>query len=133
MGTRLGFLHFSKASKTSGPAGAGGGRTYLLPELSSLHCRPLFLFLSRTAAVNPVSSFWDPRLSQNDWSAPGEPSLRPLFNLSVWNRTGDFPGLGLTGPRLCLEASQHPPFFERCWPPTDFFPFLLSHLEPASE
>lgn len=78
-GTRLGFLHFSKAWKTSGPIWSRW-RPDLLPELSSLHCRPLFLFPSTVRPrVNRLGPFGAPRLPQNDPSAPSEPFSEAPF------------------------------------------------------
>lgn len=112
-----------------GPAGDRGGRTYCqgFPPCIVAH----FPFSFRGPPQWIASAPFGLHVCQKTVGLPlGSPSLRPLSKPSPMV---EFPGLGLTWPRLCLEASQYPPFLERCWPPTDFFPFLFGHLKLAPE
>lgn len=124
-GTRLGFLHFSKAWKTSGPIWSPW-RPDLLPELSSLHCRPLFLFPSTVRPrVNRLGPFGAPQCHKMIRRPLRSPSLRPLSNPSLRSPPVDFPGLGHSCPRLCLRAIEHPSFLARCRVTNGFLSFPL--------
>ena len=129
----LGFFTSLRPRKPVGPAGTRGGRD-LLPELSSLHCRPLSLSLPRPVTEWIVWAFSGLHVCHKTIGLPlGSPSLRPLSNPSLGNLNVDFPGLGHSCPRLCPQAREQPPVLARCRPPTDFFPFLFGHPEPSTE
>ena len=90
-GTRLGFLHFSKAWEICGPSG-NRCRPNLPAEPSSLHCRPLFLAFPRLATESPWPILGSAFARKRAVALLGSPFLRSLSNLSLRKPSGRYSG-----------------------------------------